>query len=205
MAGDHPPHILATTDQQLGVELLKVPGLRNRYPVVAQKVAGFALDATLLVRLRRRAEVTCEAPMRAESDEPRGLLAPMAAQDLLYRALEIVVPLSSRKTQTVVGVSTRRYARSLEPQPEEIAVRGISKSAVSERFVVGTERRLVELMQRDRSGLKLVALLIDKVHFAEHVLLAAVGIDLGGKKHVPGLRERGRPRTPPRARRCWPT
>src|SRR5262249_7312619 len=54
--------------------------------------AGLALDATLLVRLRRRAEVACEAPVRAESDEPRGLLALMAAQDLLYRALQVIVP-----------------------------------------------------------------------------------------------------------------
>jgi transposase-like protein len=89
----------------------------------------------------------------------------------------------------VVGVSTRRYARSLEPLPKEIAVRGVSKSAVSERLVVGTERRRAELMQRDLSGLKLVALLIDGVHFAEHVVLAAVGIDVDGAKHPLGLRE----------------
>ena len=79
----------------------------------------------------------------------------------------------------MVGVSTRRYARSLEPLlPQEVALHGISKSTVSERFVVGTQRRLAELMRRDLSGLKLVALLIDGVHFAEHVVLAAVGIDL---------------------------
>jgi hypothetical protein len=63
-------------------------------------------------------------------------------------------PLDERAfEQMVVGVSTRRYARSLEPLPQEVGVRGISKSAVSERFVVGTERRLAELMRRDLSGL----------------------------------------------------
>ena len=41
--------------------------------------------------------------------------------------------------QMVLGVSTRRYARSLEPLPEAVTVRGVSKSAVSERFVYGTE------------------------------------------------------------------
>jgi hypothetical protein len=56
----------------------------------------------------------------------------------------------------VLRVSTRRYAHSLEPLPPEVEVRGISKSAVSERFVVGTQRRLAELMQRDLSRLKLV-------------------------------------------------
>jgi transposase-like protein len=99
-------------------------------------------------------------------------------------------PLDARAfEQMVLGVSTRRYARSLEALPEEIEVRGISKSAVSERFVIGTQRRLAELMRRDLSGLKLVALLIDGVHFAEHVVLAAVGIDVDGKKHPLGLRE----------------
>jgi hypothetical protein len=76
-------------------------------------------------------------------------------------------PLDERAfEQMVLGVSTRRYARSLEPLPQEVEVRGISKSAVSERFVVGTQRRLAELMRRDLSGLKLVALLIDGAHFA---------------------------------------
>ena len=46
----------------------------------------------LLVRLRRRAEVAGEAPVRPEGDEPRGLLAPMAAQHLLYRTRQVVVP-----------------------------------------------------------------------------------------------------------------
>jgi transposase-like protein len=99
-------------------------------------------------------------------------------------------PLDERAfEQMVLGVSTRRYARSLETLPQEVAVRGISKSAISERFVIGTQRRLGELMRRDLSGLKLVALLIDGVHFADHVVLAAVGIDVDGEKHPLGLRE----------------
>src|SRR5713101_5485073 len=86
------------------------------------------------------------------------------------------------------GVSTRGYARSLEPLPEAVAVRGISKSAVSARFVYGTERKLAELMSRELRELKLMALMIDGVHFAEHVVLAAVGVDERGDKHVLGLR-----------------
>jgi putative transposase len=107
-----------------------------------------------------------------------------------WRAWSSHDPLDERAfAQMVLGVSTRRYARSLEPLPEEVAVGGISKSAVSERFVLGTQRRLAELMQRQLSGLRLVALLIDGVHFADHVVLAAVGIDVDGEKHPLGLRE----------------
>jgi putative transposase len=99
-------------------------------------------------------------------------------------------PLDERAfEQMVLGVSTRRYARSLEALPNEFEVHGVGKSAVSERFVVGTQRRLSELMRRDLSGLALVALMIDGVHFAEHVVLAAVGIESNGTKHVLGLRE----------------
>ena len=99
-------------------------------------------------------------------------------------------PLQQRAVaQMVLGVSTRRYARSLEPLPEAITARGTSKSAVSARFVYGTERKLAELMSRDLRALRLVALLIDGVHFAEHVVLAAVGVDERGSKHVLGLRE----------------
>jgi putative transposase len=99
-------------------------------------------------------------------------------------------PLDERAfEQMMLGVSTRRYARSLEPLPQGVEVRGISKSVISERFVVGTQRRLAALMQRELRGLKLVALLIDGVHFAEHVVLAAIGIDADGSKHPLGLRE----------------
>jgi putative transposase len=99
-------------------------------------------------------------------------------------------PLEQRAVeQMILGVSNRRYARSLEPLPAEIAVHGTSKSAVSERFVVGTQKKLAELMRRKLSGLKLLAVMIDGVHFADHVVLVAIGIDPGGKKHVLGLRE----------------
>jgi hypothetical protein len=87
----------------------------------------------------------------------------------------------------VLGVSTRHYARSLEPLPGEVSVAGVGQERVSKRFVVGTTRKLAELMRRGLSGLELVALMIDGVHFADHVVLTAVGIDRGGEKHSLGL------------------
>ena len=103
-----------------------------------------------------------------------------SAQDPLHeRALE----------QMVLGVSSRRYARSLEPLPAGVVATGTSKSAVSQRFVYGTERKLAELMSRSLEGLALSVLMIYGVHFADHVVLAAVGIDERGDKHVLGLRE----------------
>jgi transposase-like protein len=91
--------------------------------------------------------------------------------------------------QMLVGVSTRRYTRSLEPLPSEFKVRGSCKSAVSERFVVGTARKLAALLERKLGGLQLIAVMMDGVRFADHVVLAAVGIDQSGEKYVLGLRE----------------
>jgi hypothetical protein len=47
------------------------------------------------------------------------------------------------------------------PLPEAVAVRGISKSAVSERFVYCTERRLMAPTSRGLHGFPLAALMID--------------------------------------------
>lgn len=107
-----------------------------------------------------------------------------------WRSWSDTDPLRARAVeQMVVGVSTRRYERSLEPGPEGVKSGGTSKSSVSRRFVQGTQRKLEELMSKDLSGLELAVLLIDGVHFAEHVVVTAVGVDVTGQKHVLGLWE----------------
>jgi transposase-like protein len=129
----------------------------------------------------RRVEV--ERP-RARSIDGQELILPS------WRAWNARDPLEQRAIeQMLVGVSTRRYSRSLEPLPAALKVHGVGKSAVSERFVVGTERKLAALLRQRLDGLQLIAVMIDGVRFADHVVLAAVGIDTGGEKHVLGLRE----------------
>jgi putative transposase len=96
-------------------------------------------------------------------------------------------PLRNRALeQMLVGVSTRRYERSLEPMPAEVATRGTSKSAVSRRFVATTKAKMGEWLGRDLSSIDLVVLMIDGVHIDDHVLLIALGIDAEGEKHVLG-------------------
>jgi putative transposase len=89
------------------------------------------------------------------------------------------------------GLSTRRYPLGLEPvgSQAEQAASGTSKSAVSRRFVAMTHTALAELMNADLSGLDLVCLLVDGVHFAEHCGVVALGIDLDGTKHPLALVE----------------
>src|SRR5258708_19599390 len=99
-------------------------------------------------------------------------------------------PLEQRAlAQMILGVSTRGYAGSLERLPVEVPERGKSRSAVSRRFVQGTQKQLAKLLQSDLSHLKLAVLMIDGVHFEDHVVLAALGIDESGNKHVLGLWE----------------
>jgi transposase-like protein len=99
-------------------------------------------------------------------------------------------PLDERAVnQMLVGVTTRRYARSLEPLAAPLPERGTSKSAVSRRFVAATQKQMDEWLGRDLSQLDLAALMIDGIVIAEHVMLVALGIDTDGKKHVLGVRE----------------
>jgi transposase-like protein len=99
-------------------------------------------------------------------------------------------PLDARALeQMVVGVSTRKYHRSLEEVPPDVEVRGTSKSAVSRRFVAATQEQLGVFLERPLDGLDLAVLMIDGVHFAEHVILVAIGIDEKGEKHVLGTWE----------------
>jgi transposase-like protein len=88
-------------------------------------------------------------------------------------------------------LSTRRYRAGLEPvgAAVEASATSTSRSAVSRRFVALTERALSEMMTADLSGLDLVALMIDGVHFADHCCVVALGIGIDGTKHPLGVVE----------------
>lgn len=99
-------------------------------------------------------------------------------------------PLNERAVeQMLVGVSTRKYDRSLEPVDRRLKTRGTSKSAVSRRFVAATEARVKAWLERDLSAIDLAVLMIDGLYVDDHVLLVALAIDENGHKHVLGVRE----------------
>ena len=91
--------------------------------------------------------------------------------------------------QLLVGVSTRGYARSLEPLPADIPSRSVSKSAVSRRFVAKTAAQLAAWQATPLDELDLVGLLLDGVHIGEHCVVVALGIGVDGTKHALGLWE----------------
>ncbi len=91
----------------------------------------------------------------------------------------------------LAGVSTRHYPVALEPVGEQVEAeaKSTSKSAVSRKFVAMTETALAELLAADLSGLDLVAIMIDGVHFADHLCVVALGIGIDGVKHPLALVE----------------
>ncbi len=99
-------------------------------------------------------------------------------------------PLDAHTLEAIaVGVTTRKYPRTLDTLPVDVPERAVSKSAVSRRFVALTSARLTTWLATPLDGLDIRLVLIDGLHFRDHVILLAVGVDAQGTKHVLALRE----------------
>jgi putative transposase len=108
----------------------------------------------------------------------------------LYAELQREDPLSDRALeQMLIGVSTRKYQRSLEPVIPDLKEFATSRSAVSRRFVARTSAQLEAALSRPLGGEEWTALMIDGIAFHEHVIVIALGIDATGKKHVLSFRQ----------------
>jgi putative transposase len=92
--------------------------------------------------------------------------------------------------QMLIGVATRKYARSVRLPDGDLAgqaKRATTKSSVSRRFVALSTAKLKEWLAADLSGLDLLVIQIDGLRVGDHVLVAAIGIDGAGDKHVLAL------------------
>ena len=107
----------------------------------------------------------------------------------LFTSTELLGRMAMAKM--LAGISTRRYPVGLEPVGEKVeqAATATSKSAISRRFVKATETALADLLAQPLGDLDLVALLVDGVHFGEHVCVVALGIGIDGTKHPLALVE----------------
>ena len=84
------------------------------------------------------------------------------------------------------GVSTRCYEKVLPEMADSV---GVSKSAVSREAMEASEQVLRELAERRFDDVEILIIYLDGIQFGRHHVLAAVGVDSAGKKHVLGLRE----------------
>ena len=99
-------------------------------------------------------------------------------------------PLNARTLEAIaIGVTTRQYRRALDPLPVGTRERAVAKSSVSRRFVALTTTQLASWLTRPLDGLAIRIIFIDGLHFREHVVLIALGVDVQGDKHVLALHE----------------
>jgi putative transposase len=66
---------------------------------------------------------------------------------------------------------------------------GISKSAISERFILASSQRVEDLRKRNLSKLRLCALMLDGVEFRKELFVVALGIDTTGSKTILGYHQ----------------
>jgi putative transposase len=99
-------------------------------------------------------------------------------------------PLNARTLEAIaIGVTTRKYRRALDPLPVGTRERAVAKSSVSRRFVALTTTQLASWLTRPLEDLAIRIIFLDGLHFREHVVLIALGVDLQGHKHVLALHE----------------
>jgi putative transposase len=104
-----------------------------------------------------------------------------------YEALQKETATGERMLEILLnGVSTRRYQRVI---PEMADTVGVSRSTVSRETIEASEAALQQLLERRFDEVELLIIYIDGMHFGDQCVLAAVGVDIQGCKHVLALRE----------------
>jgi putative transposase len=104
-----------------------------------------------------------------------------------YEAMQEDGKLAGRMLEILLrGVSTRQYKRVLPEMAETV---GISKSSVSAEAIAASEEELKKLCERRLDVLEILVIYLDGIRFGGHQVLAAVGVDEEGRKHVLGLAE----------------
>lgn len=102
-----------------------------------------------------------------------------------YEAMQDDDRLGARMLEILMKGATTRSYRSVIAQMADTV--GVSKSAVSRETIEASEKQLEELLARRFDQLELLVIYVDGLIFSDHTVLAAVGVDREGAKHVLGL------------------
>ena len=102
-----------------------------------------------------------------------------------YAAMQNDSRLGRRMLEILMrGVSTRNY-RSVLPEMADTV--GVAKSSVSREFIDASEEALKQLLERRFDDQDILILYLDGLIFGPHHVIAALGVDSEGYKHVLGL------------------
>lgn len=134
------------------------------------------------VYLKER-KLAVEKPRLRERARGKGKEVPVPA----YEAMQDRAGMGARMLEILLhGVSTRHYQKVIPEMAETV---GVSKSNVSREAVAASEAALSELLSRRFEDVDILIIYIDGVFFGEQCVIAAVGVDDQGQKHVLGIRE----------------
>jgi putative transposase len=104
-----------------------------------------------------------------------------------YQAMQADQRLGARMLEILLrGVSTRQYKQVLPEMAETV---GVAKSSVSQEAITASVEELQRLCERRFDDVDILILYLDGLIFGDHHVLAAVGVDSSGDKHVLGLAE----------------
>jgi len=95
--------------------------------------------------------------------------------------------LGTRMLDTRMRGFTTRHSKKIVPEITDTV--GVSKSAVSREFIEQREQTLKELCESRFEDVDILVVYIDGLRFGQDHVIAALGVDSGGYKHVLGLRE----------------
>jgi putative transposase len=99
-------------------------------------------------------------------------------------------PLDARTLEAIaIGVTTRKYRRALDPLPAGTQERAVAQSSASRRFVALTKARVTTWLAQPLDALDVRVVVIDGLHFRDHVIVLALGVDSQGQKHVLALHD----------------
>lgn len=102
-----------------------------------------------------------------------------------YEAMQNDAVMGARMTELLLGgLTTRGYHQMIREMAETA---GVSKSSVSREFVEASAEKVREINERRLEGKHLLSIYIDGLVFGEHHVIASVGVDASGNKHILGL------------------
>ena len=176
-------------------ELVEVVGRATIEAVLVLSAQGLAGPkhrgkATGKIRWHgRQAGRVCMSDRKVRVDRPRlrrkGKGRGAEVEVPAYEAMVSNPGLGKRMLDVVLaGVSTRNYGRVIPEMAETV---GVSRSAVSRELVEVSEEELRRLLDRRFDDVDLIVMYIDGLRFGGHHVIAAVGVDAEGHKHVLGL------------------
>lgn len=137
----------------------------------------------------RQKGVVCLSERKLRVQRPRlrhrGGGAGAEVEPPAYAAMQSNSRLGRRMLEILMqGVSTRNYRNVL---PEMADTVGVAKSSVSREFIDASEDALRKLLERRFDDKDILIIYLDGLIFGEHHVIAAMGVDVQGHKHVLGL------------------